>query len=49
MSQIREEACKICDIEGIDKGQYFWVSRRDLQIESGYSNSAAIFDKCDQI
>ena len=27
------------------KGQYFWLSRRDLQIESG--NWAAIFDKCD--
>ena len=40
---------KVCEIETIDKGQYFWLSRRDLQIQSGYSNWAAIFDKCDPI
>ena len=38
MSQISKEACKKSDIETIDKGQYFWLSRRDLQIKSGYSN-----------
>ena len=32
MSQISKEAYKKSDIETIDKGQYFWLSRRDLQI-----------------
>ena len=39
MSKISKEACEIVTI---DKGQYFWVRRRDLQIESGCSNWAAI-------
>ena len=47
MSKISKEAYKKCEIETIDKGQYFWVSRRDLQIESCYSNWAAMFEKCD--
>ena len=47
MSKISKEAQKKCEIETIVKGQYFWLSRRDLQIESGYGNWAAIFDKCD--
>ena len=46
MSQISKEAYKKCDIETIDKGQYSWLSRRDLEIESGYSNWAAFLDKC---
>ena len=29
------------------KGKYFWVNRRDLEIESDYKNWAVIFDKCD--
>ena len=47
MSKISKEAYKKCEIETIDKGQYFWLSRRNLQIESGHSNWAAIFDRCD--
>ena len=27
--------------------KYFWLSKKDLQIESGYSNRGAIFDRCD--
>ena len=46
MIKISKEACKNWKIETIDKG-YFWHSRRDLEIESDYSNWAAIFDKCD--
>ena len=46
MSKIIREAYKKCEIETIDKGEYFWLCRGDLQIESGYSNCAARFDKC---
>ena len=47
MSEISKEASKKRETEAIDKRQYFWLRRRDLQIESGYSNWEAIFDKCD--
>ena len=47
MSKISKEAYKKCEIETIDNRQYFRLSKRDLQIESGYSNWAAIFDKYD--
>ena len=47
MSKIRKEAYKKCEIETIHKEQCFWLRRKDLQIESGHSNWAAIFDKCD--
>ena len=47
MSKISKEAYKKCEIETIDKAQYFWLSRRDLQIESCYSNWAGMFEKCD--
>ena len=36
-----------CDIEIIDKGKYFWINRKDLEIESDVANWAMIFDKCD--
>ena len=47
MWQISKEGYKKCEIEIIDKGQYFWVTKRDLEIESGYKNWAVIFDKWD--
>ena len=28
------------------KGKYFWINRRDLEVESVYNNWANIFDKC---
>ena len=46
MSKINKEAYKQCEIETIDKGKYFWLSRRDLEIEYSYSNWAATFYKC---
>ena len=36
-----------CDIEIIDKRKYFWINRKDLEIESDVANWAMIFDKCD--
>ena len=47
MSKISKKAYKKCKIENFDKGHSFWLSRRGFQIESGYSNWAAIFGKCD--
>ena len=47
MSKIRKEVYKKFKIENIDKGQYFWLSRRDLKIESDQSSCPAICDRCD--
>ena len=33
-----------CEIEIIDKGKYFCISRKDLQIESDVANWGMIFD-----
>ena len=43
MSKISKEAFKKCETKTTDKAQYLWLSRTDFQIESGYSNWAAIF------
>ena len=37
---------KKCEVEIIDKGRYFWVNRKDLEVESDVANWAQIFDKC---
>ena len=47
MCQISKEAYKKCETEIINKGKYFWINRRDLEIESDYDNWVQIFDKCD--
>ena len=47
MGQISKEAYKKCEVEIIDKGRYFWINRRDLEVEPDYDNRAQIFDKCD--
>ena len=46
MNQIRKEAYEKFEIEIIDKGRYFWVNRKHLEIESDYKNWAQIFNKC---
>ena len=33
------------EIEIINKGKYFWINRRDLEIESDYNNWAQNFEK----
>ena len=48
MSQISKKACKKCEVEIIDKERYFWINRRDLEVESDYNNLAQIFGKCNQ-
>ena len=47
MIQISKEGYKKCEVEIIDKGRYFWVNRKDLEVESDVANWAQIFDKCD--
>ena len=48
MVQINIEEYKKYEVEIIDKGRYFWVNRKDLEVESDVANWAQIFDKCDQ-
>ena len=47
MIQISKEGYKKCEVEIIDKGRYFWVNRKDLEVESDVANWVQIFDKCD--
>ena len=47
MANITRESYLKCDIENIDKGKYFQINRKDLEIESDVANQAMIFDKCD--
>ena len=47
MVQISNEGYKKCEIEIIDKEKYFWVNRKDLEIDSDVSNWAQVFDKWD--
>ena len=47
MVQISKEGCKKCEVKVIDKGRYFWVNRKDLDVESDVANWVQIFDKCD--
>ena len=48
MLEITIDNCQKCDLETIidpNNSQYFWVNRRDLEIESK-RNWQVIFDKC---
>ena len=45
--QISKEEYKKCEVKIIDKGRYFWVKRKDLELESDVVNWAQIFGKCD--
>ena len=44
MIQISKEEYEKCEVEIIDKGRYFWVNRKDLEVESDVTNWAQIFD-----
>ena len=49
MLEITIDNCHKCDLETIvetNNSQYFWISRRDLEIESK-CNWQVIFDKCE--
>ena len=48
MLEITTDNCNKCDLETINdpnNSQYFWINRRDLEIEIK-RNQQAIFDKC---
>ena len=48
MLEITTENCNKCDLPKINdpnKSQYFWIDRRELEIETK-CNWQAIFDKC---
>ena len=47
MIQISKEEYEKCEVETINKGRYFWVNSKDLEVESDIANWAHIFDKCD--
>ena len=47
MVQINKEEYEKRKVETIDKGRYFRVNRKDLEVESDVNNWAPIFDKCD--
>ena len=47
MGQISKQDYKKCEVEFIDKGRYFWVNRKDLEVESDVANQAEIFHTCD--
>ena len=47
MVQISKEEYKKCEAEFTDRERYFWVNRKNLQVESDVANWAQTFDKCD--
>ena len=47
MIDISKEEYKKYEVEIIGNGRYFWVNRKDLEVESDVANWAQIFDKCD--
>ena len=47
MLQISKEEYEKCKSEVIDKGRYFWVNRKELEVKSDVTNWAQIFDKWD--
>ena len=47
MVQISKEGEEKRELQIIGKGRYFWVNRKDLEVESDVANWAQIFDKCD--
>ena len=46
MLQIIKKSYLKCEIDINDKGRYFWINRKDLEVESD-ANWGQIFDKCD--
>ena len=47
MANITMKSYLKCETEIIDKGKYFWINKKDFEIESHVANWAMIFDKCD--
>ena len=49
MLQISKEEYEKCEVEIFHKGIYFWVNRKDLNVDSDVANWAQAFDKSDPI
>ena len=49
MIQINKEGHKKSEVEILDKGRYFQVNRKDLEVVSDIANWAQIFDKFDPV
>ena len=49
MLQISKEEYEKCEVEIIDKGIYFWVNRKGLNVDSDVANWTQVFDKSDPI
>ena len=47
MVQISKKGYEKSEVEIINKGRYFQVNGKDLEVESDVTNWAQIFDKCD--
>ena len=47
MVQINKEGYKKSEVEILDKGRYFQVNRKGLEVESDIAKWAQIFDKFD--
>ena len=47
MVQISKKGYEKYGVEIIDKGRYFWVNIKDLELESDVANWSQIFHKCD--
>ena len=45
--QISKKGYEKCEVVIIDKGRYFRVNRKDLEVESHVANWPQSFDKCD--
>ena len=45
--QISKEEYEKWEVIIVDKGRYFWVYRKDLEVEADVANRARSFDKCD--
>ena len=45
--EISKEGYKKDEVEIIDKGRYFCVNRKDLEVETDVANFPQIFEKCD--
>ena len=43
MDQIIKKGYKKCEVEIIDKGRYFWLNGKDLEVESDVTNCTQIF------
>ena len=47
VAQTSKTGYEKCEVEIIDKGRYFWINRKDLEVGSDVPNWAQIFEKFD--